>query len=278
LYKLEYHSLQSTGRLYYLTKLGVRQIPSPQNIQIISIGGLPEVRAGDELGPLIIEAARRQSTPIENSDVLLVTQKVVSKAEGQVLNLSDVTPSPLALQIASEHQRDPRHTEVILRESKRIVRMDRGVIIAETQHGFTCANAGVDASNVPGTETVSLLPKHPDVSAQRIKTHILDTLSIEVAVIISDTFGRPWREGAVNIAIGVAGLNPLQDYRGQEDPYGYPLRTTTIAVADELAAAGELVMGKVDRVPAALIKGYHYPKGHGDIKSLVRTPERDLFR
>ena len=278
MYKLEYHSLQCIRGLYYLTKLGVRQIPFPQNIQIISIGGLPEIRAGDELGPLIIEAARRQSTPIENSDVLLVTQKVVSKAEGQVLNLSDVKPSPLALQIASEHQRDPRHTEVILRESKRIVRMDRGVIISETRHGFKCANAGVDASNVPGIETVSLLPKHPDISARRIKDHILDTLSIEVAVIISDTFGRPWREGAVNVAIGVAGLNPLQDYRGQQDPYGYQLRTTTIAVADELAAAGELAMGKVDRVPAALIKGYPFPKGNAGIKSLVRTAERDLFR
>ena len=250
----------------------------PSSIQIIGVTGLPEIKAGDDLGALIVEAARGQGSPIEDGDVLVVTQKVVSKAEGQIVDLSQVTPSPLAIEVASEHQRDPKHTEVVLRESKRIVRMDRGVIIAETRHGFRCANAGVDASNVAGEGTVSLLPRDPDASAGRIRKHLQETLGVEVGVVVSDTFGRPWREGATNVAIGIAGLNPLRDYRGQEDSHGLPLRTTTIAVADELAAAGELVMGKLDRVPAALIKGYPFPRGHEGIGVLLRSPETDLFR
>jgi coenzyme F420-0:L-glutamate ligase/coenzyme F420-1:gamma-L-glutamate ligase len=250
----------------------------PSSVQIIPIAGLPEIDRDDNLGALIIDAARRQGVALDNGDVLVVTQKVVSKAEGRLVDLDTVTPSPLAIQIAAEHQRDPRHTEVVLRESKRIVRMDRGVVIAETRHGFRCANAGVDASNVAGKECVALLPEDPDASARRIRDHILKTLIVNLAVIISDTFGRPWREGAANVAIGVAGINPLLDYRGQEDPNGYALRTTTIAVADELAAAAELVMGKLDRVPMALIKGYPYPRGDTGIGVLIRPPERDLFR
>jgi coenzyme F420-0:L-glutamate ligase/coenzyme F420-1:gamma-L-glutamate ligase len=251
-------------------------MPSP--VQILPVGGLPEINRGDNLGALIIDAARRQAMSLENGDVLVVTQKVVSKAEGRVVELEMITPSPLAIQIASEHQRDPRHTEVVLRESKRIVRMDRGVVIAETRHGFRCANAGVDASNVAGKECVALLPEDPDASARRIRDHIRKASNVNLAVIISDTFGRPWREGAANVAIGVAGINPLLDYRGQQDPNGYELRTTTIAIADELAAAAELVMGKLDRVPVALIKGYPYPRGDTGIGVLIRPPERDLFR
>ncbi|MBM3925778.1 MAG: coenzyme F420-0:L-glutamate ligase [SAR202 cluster bacterium] len=251
-------------------------MPSP--VQIIPIAGLPEIRQDDNLGALIIDAVHRQGEALEDGDVLVVTQKAVSKAEGRLVDLASVTPSPLAIQIASEHQRDPRHTEVVLRESKRIVRMDRGVIIAETRHGFRCANAGVDASNVGGKECVALLPEDSDASARRIRAHILKSLSIDLAVIISDTFGRPWREGAANAAIGAAGINPLLDYRGQEDPNGYELRTTTIAIADELASAAELVMGKLDRVPVALIKGYPYPRGDTGIGVLIRPPERDLFR
>jgi coenzyme F420-0:L-glutamate ligase/coenzyme F420-1:gamma-L-glutamate ligase len=247
-------------------------------IHIIGIGGLPEVKAGDSMGDLIIKAAADQKTPVESGDVLVVTQKVVSKAEGRIVDLSEIEPSPLAIQIASEHQRDPRHTEVVLRESKRIVRMDRGVIIAETRHGFRCANAGVDASNVDGQDTVALLPLDPDASAKAIMTRVQEILGVGTGVIISDTFGRPWREGAANVAIGVAGLNPLLDYRGQLDSFGYPLRTTTIAVADELAAAAELAMGKLDQVPVALIKGYPYPRGDTGIGVLIRPAERDLFR
>ncbi len=245
---------------------------------IWGMDGLPEIREGDNLGELIIAAASRQGTAIESGDVLVVTQKVVSKAEGRIVDLAQVQPSALAIEIASLHGRDPRHTEVVLRECKRIVRMDRGVIIAETRHGFVCANAGVDASNVGGSDRVALLPKDPDASAERIRQTIEDRLAVEVGVIISDTFGRPWREGAVNVAIGVSGLNPLRDYRQQQDPYGYSLRTTVIAVADELAAAAELVTGKLKQVPVAVIKGYHFPRGGAGIRDIIRPAERDLFR
>lgn len=247
-------------------------------IQIIGVNGLPEVRPNDNLGSLIIDAALHQNTAIINGDILIVTQKVISKVEGKLVTLSQVDPSPLAIEISSLHQRDPRHTEVVLRETRRIVRMDRGIIIAETRHGFTCANAGVDSSNVVGSEVVSLLPDNPDYSAQLIKRHVHEVLGVEVGVIISDTFGRPWREGATNVAIGIAGLSPIQDYRGQKDPDGYPLRTTTIGIADELASAGELVMGKLDRVPVAIVRGYVYDTSETGITDILRSPQSDLFR
>ena len=172
----------------------------------------------------------------------------------------------------------PRHTEVILRESVRIVRMDRGVIISETRHGFVCANAGVDASNLPEDQTLALLPLNPDDSAQQMHVGVKKRLGKEVAVIISDTFGRPWREGATDVAIGVAGMDAVKDYRGRDDAYGRPMRSTVIAIADELAAAAELVTGKVEGMPVALIKGYPYQKGRTGTRTLMRAPERDLFR
>ena len=247
-------------------------------IRIIGIDGLPEVKPGDDLGGLLIEAATAQRVQMDDGDVLVVAQKVVSKAEGRLVNLEDVTPSALAVEIASLHDRDPRHTEVVLRECRRIVRMDHGVIIAETRHGFRCANAGVDASNAPGEDTVVLLPLDPDASARRLATRLKEGLGVAAAVIISDTFGRPWREGAVNVAIGVSGIHPMLDYRGQEDPEGRSLRTTTIAVADELAAAAGLVMGKLDRVPVVLLKGCRYDRGAEGIAELIRPAERDMFR
>ena len=247
-------------------------------IRIIPIGGLPEINPGDDLGCSIADAVATQGIALEDGDVLVVAQKVVSKAEGRLVNLEDVTPSALAVEIASLHERDPRHTEVVLRECRRIVRMDRGVVIAETRHGFTCANAGVDASNAPGGDTVVLLPLDPDASARRLANRLRERHRVDVAVIVSDTFGRPWREGAVNVAIGVAGIHPIVDYRGLEDPQGRPLRTTTIAVADELAAAAGLVMGKLDRTPAVLLKGCRYTPGDDGIGELIRPAERDLFR
>ena len=250
----------------------------PGTIEIFGIKDLPEIRSGDDLGALICAATNQQGTPLVKSDVIVITQKIVSKAEGRIINLSDITPSPLAVQIASEHERDPRHTEVVLQESKRIVRMNRGVIISETKHGFICANAGVDASNASGEGTVCLLPLNSDTSADRIKTFIRNVLGIQVAVIISDTFGRPWREGAINVSIGVAGISPLSDYRGKQDSHGQELRTTTIAIADELASAGELVMGKLDRVPVAVIRGYDYSNDIEGIDSLIRPKEKDLFQ
>lgn len=247
-------------------------------MRIIPISGIREVNPGHDLAPLIGEAAQVQGTPLEDGDILVITQKVVSKAEGRLLDLRSVEPSPLALEFARAYDKDARQVEVVLRESRRIVRMDRGIIISETRHGFVCANAGVDASNVGKDEMVTLLPADPDASASAIRARIEENLAIELAVIISDTFGRPWREGVTNVAIGAAGMLPLHDYTGQRDPAGYILRVTVMAVADELASAAELVMGKLKRVPAAIVRGYEYLKGTGSAKDLVRPPQMDLFR
>ncbi len=247
-------------------------------ITVIGIPGIPEVIAGDDLTSLIMEAAGKASIDIEDGDILVVTQKVVSKAEGQVVKLEEIEASPLAIQLSEGHHRNPRHTEVILRESVRIVRMDRGVIISETRHGLVCANAGVDASNLPEDGTLALLPLDSDASAQRIRAGVKERLGKELAVIISDTFGRPWREGATDVAIGVSGMDPVRDYRGRDDAYGRPLRSTVIAIADELAAAAELVTGKIEKVPVALIRGYPYRKLDKGAGTLQRAPEHDLFR
>ena len=251
----------------------------PPEIRVIGIQGMPEVQDGDDLPTQILDAAQTQGTAIETGDVLVVTQKVVSKAEGRVVSIDSVEASPLALSITEGHRRDPRHTELILRESKRIVRMDRGVILSETYHGFNCANAGIDASNIPGSGTVALLPVDPDASARRVRDAVRQRLGVDVAVVISDTFGRPWRNGAVNVAIGVAGINPMLSYVGQEDEHGNMMYTTVICVADELAATAELVTGKVAAVPVALIKGYEYePMEDASHWALVRDPDKDLFR
>ena len=248
-------------------------------IQFIGITGIPEVTEGDNLVVLILAAVQAQGTLLEGGDVVVVTQKLVSKAEGAVVDLRDVTPSPLALEFARAHDKDPRHVEVVLQESHRIVRMDRGVLIVETKHGFVCANAGVDASNVPGEEMVSLLPRDPDGSARHLREGMMARLGFPVAVIISDSFGRPWREGATDVAIGVAGMSPLKDYRGVTDPYGYSLRTTMSAMADEIASGAELVAGKVDRVPVSIARGVPYVPDEGaTAKSLVRNASLDLFR
>ena len=251
----------------------------PPEVRVIGIQGMPEIQSDDPLGSMLVDAAQAQGSPLENGDVLLVTQKVVSKAEGRVISMEGVEPSALALQISEGHRRDPRHTELILRESRRIVRMDRGTIISETFHGFTCANAGIDASNIPGGDTVCLLPVDPDASARGIRQAVKDRTGADVAVIISDTFGRPWRNAATNVAIGVAGINPLLSYVGQEDAHGNMMYTTVIAVADELAATSELVTGKVLGVPAAIIRGYAYEAMEdATSRALVRDPDKDLFR
>jgi len=247
-------------------------------VRVIGITGIPEVHPGDDLAGLILDAARRQDTPPIDGDVLVVTQKVVSKAEGQVVVLSTVEPSSFAQRIAEETGKHARQVEVVLRESRRIVRMDRGVIITETHHGFICANAGVDASNAGGPGLLTLLPKDPDGSAEALRRAIEQRTGARLAVIITDTFGRPWREGTDEVAIGVAGLVALKNYAGQRDPYGYELRVTQVAVADELAGAAELVTGKLDRIPAALIRGYPFDPGCGRGRDLVRDPDRDLFR
>lgn len=246
-------------------------------IRIIGLVGMPEVRPGDDLAALIVESSRA-SAPIEDRDVLVVTQKVVSKAEGRIVDLASVTPSAFAQQIAAQWEKDARQVEVVLGETKRIVRMERGVMICETHHGFVCANAGVDASNVERTGTVCLLPVDSDASARAIRDAVREKLGVRVAVIVSDTFGRPWREGHVNFAVGMAGIAPIIDYAGQHDPAGYELRVTRMAIADELAAAAELVHGKLARVPVAIVRGVEYDDASGAIGELVRPPERDLFR
>ncbi len=247
-------------------------------IEIIGLIGLPEVRPGDDLAALIVEAVRRQGMSLEGGDVLVVTQKVVSKAEGRLVNLREVEPSPYARELAARMGKDARLLEVILGESRRIVRQEGSVLITETKQGFVCANAGVDASNVGGGEMVSLLPEDPDRSAEGIRAAIGEKLGVAVAVIVSDTFGRPWREGHTNVAVGLAGMSPFLDYVGQADPHGYVLRVSTMAVADELAGAAELVMGKLSRVPVAIVRGFDYQRAEGSARQLIRPEERDLFR
>lgn len=238
---------------------------------------MKEVAPGDNLGKLIVEALAGAGLRAEEGDIFVVTQKIVSKAEGRVIRLESIEPSATAQAWAAAYHKDARVMEVILRESRRIVRMGHGVLIAETRHGFVCANAGVDASNAPAG-TVTLLPENPDRSAQRLQAHLENALGVRLAVIVSDTFGRPWREGVVNVAVGVAGLAPLLDYRGQPDTQGRPLQVTVVAVADEVAAAAELVMGKTRKVPVAIVRGYDYEAAAGSGRELLRPPERDLFR
>ncbi len=248
-------------------------------VRVIGLDGIPEVHTGDDLPALIVAAALGYGVALEDGDVLVVTQKVVSKAEGRVVDLAMVTPSPFAERYAAAFEKDARQVEVVLGETRRIVRMEHGVMICETHHGFVCANAGVDASNVERTGTVCLLPIDSDASARRIRVAVRDALGVRVAVIVSDSFGRPWREGIVNFAIGAAGIEPLVDYAGRHDPAGYELRVTQMAVVDELAAAAELVHGKLARVPVAIIRGAAYaPSETATIASLIRPPERDLFR
>ena len=253
---------------------GVSQ--SSEELRVLPIVGIPEVRPGDDLPGLIAGAAG--DGLLEGGDVVVVTHKIVSKAEGRLVDLATVEPSTLAKDFAARYEKDPRQTEVVLRESKRIVRMDRGIIISETHHGFICANAGVDASNVPGDDTVCLLPLDPDASARRLHYALSRKAGADLAVVISDSFGRAWRNGITNVAIGVAGMQPLADYRGETDPHGNLLTASVLAVADELAAAAELVMGKTTGVPVAVVRNYGYRRGQGTGLDLLMPPERDLFR
>jgi len=248
-------------------------------VKIIPITGLPIIKESDDLAGLICEAAEKQGTPLQNGDILVVTHVVVSRAEGNVVNLDDVAPSEFAKNLASQYNRDPSLIEVVLRESKSIVRMGEGHIIAETKHGFICANAGVDRSNVPGERNVALLPVDPDASAQRIRKRIKELTSKEVAVIISDTHGRALRRGEINVAIGIAGMKPIRDRRNEKDLFGYTLQVKQTAIADELCSAAELVIGQADEgVPAAIIRGYPYEKAEevsaGD---LIWPKEKALF-
>jgi coenzyme F420-0:L-glutamate ligase / coenzyme F420-1:gamma-L-glutamate ligase len=239
-------------------------------IQILPVGGLPEIQEGDDLAALIADRAE-----LAGGDVLVVAQKAVSKAEGRVLRLAEVEPSDDARDLADGE--DPRRLQAILDEAVRIVRTRPPLVIAETRHGFVCASAGVDASNAPEPETVVLLPEDPDDSARRLRDRLRELTGIETGVIVSDSFGRAWRQGTTDVAIGLAGVRPLLDLKGVRDAAGYELHATVIAVADELAGAAELVMGKTDRIPVAIIRGVD-ARGEGSARDLVIPAERDLFR
>lgn len=246
-------------------------------IQIIPLAGLPEIAPGDDLSRLIAEAAKRQDLRISEGDIFVVAQKIVSKAEGKIVRLDSIEPSTRARQWAAEYQKDARVIELVLSEAIRIVRMERGVIVAETRHGFVCANAGVDVSNTP-EGTAILLPDDADRSARTIQAQLKRDFGVHVAVIVADTFGRPWREGLVNVALGVAGIAPLMDYRGKRDTSGKTLQATVIAQADELASAAELVMGKTDGVPVAILRGVAPVEESGSGRDLIRPAATDIFR
>ena len=246
-------------------------------IAIKGVAGLPEVDPGTQLGTLIAETLKRDSTEVEANDIFLVAQKIVSKAEGDMVRLAAVVPSIRAESWARTWDKDPRLIEVVLRQSRRIVRMERGVLIAETHHGFVCANAGVDVSNTP-EGSVTLLPQDPDLSAEEIRLNLEEVLGIPVGVIVTDTFGRPWREGLVNVALGVSGVCACVDYRGESDSFGKPIRLTVMALADELAAAAGLVMAKTNRIPVVQIRGIQRRSEDESAQGLLRLAEQDLFR
>lgn len=257
---------------------GTAHLASPSEVRLIGLGATPEIVPGDDLARLVEDAARGSGVRLEDGDVVVVTHKSVAKAEGRLVDLRTVEPSALAQEFGTTWKRDPRQVEVVLRESARIVRMDRGLIIAQTRHGLVCANAGVDQSNVPGEDIVCLLPLDPDASARRLREGFRQRLGVDVAVIISDSFGRAWRLGIVNVAIGVAGLRPLIDYRGRADNDGRTMSATVMAVADELAASAELVTGKLDRRPFVVVRGYRYEPADESARAIVMDASTDFFR
>ena len=256
--------------------------PESGRVEIFALAGLPEVCLGDDIGALVCDAlaATPDALPLQPGDVVVVTQKIVSKAEGAVVDLRTVTPRPEALAWAAEWNRDARQIEVVMREAKRIVRQAHGVLIVETAHGFVCANAGVDASNVgpDSGDVVTLLPRDPDASAAAVRSAIRERLGQDAAVVISDSFGRPWRWGIVDVALGVSGLLPLDDLRGVRDADGRVMQTTIRAVADEIASAAELALGKTAGRPVALVRGAQPPLGEGSIGDQLMPAETDLFR
>jgi coenzyme F420-0:L-glutamate ligase/coenzyme F420-1:gamma-L-glutamate ligase len=247
-------------------------------LTITAVNGLPEIRTGDDLATLIRDAVRAQREEIRDGDIVVIAQKIVSKSEGRVVRLAEVVPGERAREMAAQSGKDARQLEVVLSECAKIVRWERGILICETRHGFVCANAGVDRSNAGAPDTVVLLPVDPDASAARLRDAFGATAGAAVSVVVTDTFGRAWREGHTNIAIGLAGLPALKRYVGQRDPEGYELRVTEIAVADEIAGAAELVMGKLDRCPVALVRGFTLDEPSETAQEYVRPADRDLFR
>jgi coenzyme F420-0:L-glutamate ligase / coenzyme F420-1:gamma-L-glutamate ligase len=251
---------------------------APAQLCILPIPLAGEARPGDSLADKLLQALKHLNLTLQKGDILIVKHKIVSKAEGQLIPLDQIKPSASSRRWARRYKLDARVTEVALAESKRVVRRKRGVLITETRHGLICANSGVDASNVDGGRHALLLPKDPDHSAARLHRELKKRLKLSIPVIISDSFGRPWREGLTEVAIGVAGMQALHDYRGDRDPHGYALRVSIEAVADELACAAGLVCGKLARTPACIIRGFPYRPGRGRARDLIRPAANDLFR
>jgi coenzyme F420-0:L-glutamate ligase/coenzyme F420-1:gamma-L-glutamate ligase len=249
-------------------------------IKVIAVENLPLFTAGDNIGQYIVEAAEKQGTPIQENDVIVVTHVAVSKAEGNVVNLDDIIPSKEALELAKKVDKDPAMVEVILRETKEFVRIGPNSLITETKHGIVSANAGIDRSNIKGDRMVALLPINPDASAHNIQSEIKKLTGCTVAVIVSDTHGRPLRMGEINVAIGIAGIKPIRDRRGEKDLFGYVLKIKQTCIADELASAAELVMGQASEgIPAAIIRGYNYcTSENSSARQLTRPKEKDMFR
>lgn len=250
----------------------------PKRFEVVAVEGMPEVVPGDDLSSMILAAANASGVGIRSGDVVVVAQKVVSKAEGAIRRLSHTTATPKAIELAERIGKDPRMVQIVMDESVRVVRAVPGVLIVETRHGLICANAGVDASNVPGDDSVTTLPVDPDASADRIRAGLEAAVNGHVAVIVSDSFNRPWREGSMNVAIGVSGLEPLVDLRGSADDHGRVLASTLVSLADEMASAAQIVMGETGRVPAAIIRGVEFEPGEAGAGVLLRPSERDLFR
>lgn len=247
-------------------------------LRAIPVGRIGEIAPGDSLAEKILAALRRQRRRLERGDILVVTHKIVSKAEGQVVPLAAVSPSTRARRWARRHGHDPRLVELALRQSRRVVRRRRGVLITQTRHGFVCANSGVDLSNVDGGHSAALLPRDPDRSAAALHRALKRKLGFAVPVLITDSFGRPWRQGLTEVAVGLAGMKAFRDFRGRRDPYGYRLRVTLEAAADELACLAGLAGGKLARTPVCIIRGFSYPRGRGRARDLIRPRRRDLFR
>jgi coenzyme F420-0:L-glutamate ligase/coenzyme F420-1:gamma-L-glutamate ligase len=247
-------------------------------LQIFGIPDIPEIVEGVDLADVIVEAAAAASTPLQDGDIVVVTSKIVSKAEGRIVELADVSPSPFAVQWSTEWDKDPAVTEIVLREAKRVVRQLGPVLITETRHGFVCANSGVDQSSSGAAGRVVVLPDDPDASARNIRS-ALARHEIDAAVIISDTFGRAWREGQTDIAIGIAGMQAIRSYIGQFDPHGHEFKVQAVCLADELAGAAELVKGNISRMPVGVIRGYAWePDDTATIAPVLRDQSRDLFR
>jgi coenzyme F420-0:L-glutamate ligase/coenzyme F420-1:gamma-L-glutamate ligase len=254
------------------------QAEHPRELRIIPVPLRDDIKPGDSLPEKLLQALRHLKLSLKKGDILVVKHKIVSKAEGQLVELDKVKTSAASRAWARRYRLDARVTEVALTQSKRLVRRRRGVLITETRHGLICANSGVDVSNVDGGRHALLLPKNPDRSAAELHRELEKRLKLSLPVIITDSFGRPWREGLTEVAIGVAGMKPLHDYRGRHDPHGYPLRVSIDAIADELACAAGLVCGKLARTPACIIRGFHYPQGRGTARELIRPAANDLFR